>query len=279
MVADLSPDVDEIEAQLFLEAIYLRYGYDLRDYAAASLRRRLTTALSKSRFADLGQLQHAILHDPVLFATVLDDLTVRVSEMFRDPEFFRSFRANVVPLLRTYPLLRIWHVGCATGEEAYSMAILLSEEGLYDRTQIYATDLNSQAILHAKQGFYSAAQLKSFTNNYQQAGGAAALSDYYTAAYDRIAIRDSLRRNILFFQHNVVSDHTFGEMHAVLCRNVLIYFGARLRHEVATKLVTSLCHGGFFCLGSSERVARGEDLDLAEFIAGDRIYRQHARKR
>ncbi len=267
-------EVETIEIRLLLEAIHARYGYDLRDYASTSMRRRVLAALTKSGLGHLGELQHRILGDPEFFADVLEDLGVRVSEMFRDPSFYRTLRARVVPVLRTYPLLRVWHAGCATGEEVYASAILLSEEGLYERTQIYATDLSLQALEQAKQGIYSVEHLRTFTENYEKSGGISSFSNYYTAAYDRIALKESLRRNILFFQHNLVSDHVFGEMQVIFCRNVLIYFGQDLRNRVLDKFAQSLCSGGFLCLGSSERLPRSDTQKaFGEFAAEERIYR------
>jgi chemotaxis protein methyltransferase CheR len=265
-------EVEALEVRLLLEAIHARYGYDLRDYAPTSMARRVRAALAKSRFAHLGELQHRLLHDPALFATVLEDLTVRVSEMFRDPSFYRAFRARVVPLLRTYPQLRIWHSGCATGEEVYTSAILLTEEGLLDRSQIYATDLSPHALEQAKDGVYSAQQLETFTENYQAAGGRSTCASYFTAAYDRVAVRESLRKNVLFFQHNLVSDHVFGEMQVIFCRNVLIYFANGLRERVLAKFAASLCPGGFLCLGSAERLPADRG-PFSEFVAEERIYR------
>jgi chemotaxis protein methyltransferase CheR len=272
----MEPDTDAegIEVRLFLEAIHRRYGYDLRDYSAASIRRRVLAALGKSGLGHLGELQHRALTDPDFFSTLLEDLTVRVTGMFRDPEFYRAFRSRVVPVLRTYPLLRIWHCGCATGEEVYASAIVLTEEGLYDRTQIYATDLSAQALDQAKEGVYRADLIGAFAQNYESSGGTSTFSTYYTQAYDRIAMRESLRRNILFFQHNLVSDHAFGEMQVVFCRNVLIYFGPELKDRVMGKLGESLCPAGFLCLGSGERIlpAAGKGA-WAEFAAHERIYR------
>jgi chemotaxis protein methyltransferase CheR len=274
-------ETEAIEIRLLLEAIRARYGYDLRDYAPASMRRRVLTALARSGLENLGQLQHQILDDPQLFGSVLEDLTVRVSDMFRDPDFYRAFRDEITPVLRTYPRLNIWHSGCATGEEAYSTAILLTEAGLYDRAQIYATDLSPRALEQAKEGVYSAEHLAAYTTNYEKTGGTSRLSSYYTAAYDRIAIREALRRNILFFQHDLVADHVFAEMNVIFCRNVLIYFGQELRQRVLHKFTQSLCPGGFLCLGSSEQLSRsGADTDAQMFVpfgarAKDRIYRRH----
>jgi chemotaxis protein methyltransferase CheR len=265
-------EVEAIEIRLLLEAIHARYGYDLRDYSQASMRRRVLAALARTGLPDLGQLQHRLLDDPVFFTSVLEDLTVRVSEMFRDPSFYKAFRTQVVPILQTYPLLKIWHCGCATGEEVYASAILLGEAGLYDRAQIYATDLSVQALSQAKQGVYAMEQLATFEENYRKGGGTTDFANYHTTGYGGLAMNESLRRNILFFQHNLVSDHVFGEMQVVFCRNVLIYFGKDLRGRVVQKLRQSLVPGGFFCLGSSERLAASEE-GFVEFVGAERIYR------
>jgi chemotaxis protein methyltransferase CheR len=272
----MEPDegVEAIEIRLFLEAVHAKYGYDLRDYAPASMYRRVLAALAKSGLRHLGDLQHRVLCDPEFFGGVLEDLTVRVTAMFRDPEFYRAFRLRVVPILRTYPLLRVWHCGCATGEEVYADAIVLSEEGLLERTQIYATDLNPLAVEQAKQGVYSAEHLDRVAENYAKSGGSSSFSNYYTQAYDRIAMKESLRKQVLFFQHNLVSDHTFGEMQVIFCRNVLIYFGRDLKDRVLQKFAGSLCPGGFLCLGSGERILRArEDHSMVEFASEERIYR------
>jgi chemotaxis protein methyltransferase CheR len=268
-------ELEEIELRLVLEAIHARYGYDLRDYAPTSVRRRLLGALAKSGLGNLGEFQHRLLSDAGFFAQVLEQLTVRVSEIFRDPTFYRTFRTRVVPILRTYPLLNIWHGGCAGGEEVYSNAILLREEGLYERCQLYATDLSSQALAHAREGIYSAEHLDVLVANYDGAGGNAKFANYYTLAYDRIALKESLRQKMLFFQHNLVSDQAFGEMQVIFCRNVLIYFGADLRERVLNKFAQSLCPGGFLCLGSSERLPRTLPITkrFTEFSGSERIYR------
>jgi chemotaxis protein methyltransferase CheR len=267
-------ELEALETRLLLEAVYARYGYDLRGYAQHSMRRRVQAALARSGLAHLGELQHRLLHDASFFAQVIEDLTVRVSDMFRDPTFYRVFRAHVVPVLRTYPLLKIWHAGCATGEEAYATAIMLSEEGLYERSQIYATDLSPQALQHAKQGVYDADRLCTFEGNYVAAGGTSSFARYCTTAYGQLVMAETLRRNILFFQHNLVSDHVFGEMNAIFCRNVFIYFGPELRERVLEKFQQSLCAGGFLCLGSSEHLARtGKHGPFEDFAAAERIYR------
>jgi chemotaxis protein methyltransferase CheR len=266
-------DISAAEVRAFLETLHNRYGYDLRNYAPASMGRRVKRALVRSGMSDLGELQRRIVDDAQLFARILEDLTIRVSEMFRDPGFYAAFRSRVVPVLRTYPSLRIWHSGCAAGEEPYASAIILHEEGLYERTQLYATDLSAQAIEQAKQGIYSVKQLSTFADSYQKSGGKSDFSSYYTAAYDFFAIKEGLRRNILFFQHNLVSDYEFGEMHVIFCRNVLIYFDRELQSRVLAKFAASLCPGGFLCLGSSERLSRADDA-FSEFAPQERIYRR-----
>jgi chemotaxis protein methyltransferase CheR len=271
----MTPEADPegLEIRLLLEAIHARYGFDLREYATSSMRRRVRAALARSGLAHLGELQHLIVNEPSAFPAVLDDLTVRVTEMFRDPSFYRAFRQRVLPILRTYPLLKIWHGGCSSGEEAYASAILLDEAGLYDRSQIYATDLNPGVLEHARQAVYNADRFELFCENYAKCGGGVALPTYVTHAYDQVAMRESLKRNILFFQHDLVTDHVFGEMHVIFCRNVFIYFGHRLRERVLEKFAQSLCPGGFLCLGSAERLPTGSHLPFSEFAREERIYR------
>jgi chemotaxis protein methyltransferase CheR len=262
------------ETQLVLEAIRARYGYDLRGYAPASIHRRIGRALAKSGLPGTVALTERLLDDPEFFAEMLEDLTVRVSEMFRDPPFYRAFRDRVLPLLSRAPRLNLWLAGCASGEEAYSMAILLSEAGLYDRCQIYATDLSARALEQAQQGVYPVSSLRVFADNYRRFGGPADPAAYTTAAYDRIAFRRSLRRNISFFRHDLVGDHLFAEMQVILCRNVLIYFGPDLKQRVIEQLSRSLCPGGFFCLGTSEQLSRAATAHFTPFAAEDRIYRR-----
>jgi len=266
--------VEALETRLFLEAIYERYGYDLRGYVPDSIRRRVGAALLKSGYAHLGELQHHVLRKPALFATVLDQLTVNVSEMFRDPGFYRVFRERVVPILRTYPQLKFWHAGCASGEEVYATAILLMEESLYDRAQIYATDLSVSALDRAREGVYLETQLTGFAENYRASGGSRRFEDYYSKAYGRIAMREGLKKNVVFFQHNLVSDYALGEMQVIFCRNVLFYFGAALRKRVLEMFAGGLCRGGFLCLGASEAPPDAAGVPFAEFASRQRIYRQ-----
>ncbi len=273
----MSSDAEAIEAletRLFLEAICERYGYDLRGYEPDSIRRRVAAAVSRSGYANLAELQHHVLRAPALFATVVDQLTVNVSDMFRDPGFYRTFRERVVPVLRTYPQLKFWHAGCATGEEVYATTILLMEEGLYDRVQIYATDLSLSSLALAREGVYSEAQLTTFAENYRASGGSRCFEDYYSKAYGRIAMREGLKKNVVFFQHNLVSDYALGEMQVIFCRNVLFYFGAPLRKRVLQMFAGGLCRGGFLCLGGSEAPPDSAGVPFVEFVGQKRIYRQ-----
>jgi len=273
-VSDSDESVEAIEVRLLLEAIHARWGYDFRDYAASSMHRRVLAALAASGLPHLGELQHRVLHDRAAFSDLLDRITVRVSEMFRDPAFYRALRDRVVPLLRTYPILRLWNAGCATGQEAYTTAILLIEEGLYERSQIYATDLSQRALEQAKEGVYPASDLPAFRTNHAGSGGTSDLASHVTVAYDHIAMREHVRKNIHFFHHDLVSDHVFGEMHVVFCRNVLIYFGRKLRGRVLEKLAQSLCPGGFLCLGDSERLGDSDvERRFKPFVAERAIYR------
>ena len=267
-------DIEEIEMRLLLEAINARYGYDFREYSAETVRRRVRAALARSGAANLGLLQHRLLTEPDFFASLIDDLTVQVSEMFRDPSFYATFRKVVVPTLRTYPQLKIWHAGCATGEEVYATAILLCEENLYERTQIYATDISGRAVAQAREGIYLTSQAELFSDNYERAGGQKKLTDYYSSAYGRFAIHEALKKNVVFFQHDLVSDYALGEMQVVFCRNVLIYFGEALRSRVLGIFADSLCRGGFLCLAGSERVPPSGATSFGEFAAAERIYRR-----
>ena len=266
--------IEALETRLFLEAIYERYGYDLRGYVPDSIRRRVSAAVLRSGYANVGELQHHVLRDPALFATVIDELTVNVSEMFRDPGFYRAFRERVVPVLRTYPQLKFWHAGCATGEEVYATAILLMEESLYDRAQIYATDLSQSSLARAREGVYLETQLTTFAENYRASGGSRRFDEYYSKAYGRIAMREGLKKNVVFFQHNLVSDYALGEMQVIFCRNVLFYFGAALRKRVLEMFAGGLCHGGFLCLGASESSPGSAGVPFADFVGRQRIYRQ-----
>lgn len=274
----MQPEIDVCDADVrrFLDILNAATGYDLREYNPRSMRRRVLAALARSGLSSLADLERAALADANVLSRVLDDLTVRVTEMFRDPVFYRALRASVVPMLRTYPLLRIWHAGCSTGEEVYSTAILLEEEGLYDRAQIYATDINANAVEHAKQGIYSEDLASAFAENHAAAGGLLATNEYVSTAYSRFAFRERLKKNVLFFQHDLVNDHVFGEMHLVFCRNVLMYFGQGLRRRVLEKIAKGLAPGGFLCLGSAERIPRPDrgGAPFVDFASQVNIYRK-----
>jgi chemotaxis protein methyltransferase CheR len=268
--------IEDLEIRLLLEAIHDQYGYRFQDYAPASMHRRVRAALARSGLSHLGELQHKLLYEPEFFASLLDDLTVRVSDVFRDPPFFQAFRQKVVPLLRTYPLLKIWHAGCASGEEVYATAILLAEERLYDRAQIYATDMSPTALEMAREGIYAEDRCADFERNYREGGGKGTLDDYFSRAYGRMVVREQLRRNIVFFQHDLASDHALGEMHVVFCRNVLIYFGNQLREQAFTTFAGCLARGGFLCLGINESLSPLARDTFSEFAASERIYRRRA---
>ncbi|MDD2732986.1 MAG: protein-glutamate O-methyltransferase CheR [Desulfuromonadaceae bacterium] len=249
----MTPDeIIDVEIKLLLEGVYQVYGFDFREYSEASLRRRLIQWLSISGFGTLSLAQSPLLRDRGLFDTLLRGITVNVSDMFRDPSFFKAIREQVVPHLLTYPFIKIWHAGCSTGEEAYSMAILLHEVGLKGRFRIYATDINEEVIHKAQKGIYPLQEMQRFTRNYQHSGGTGSFSDYYTARYDHAILSPSLQENIVFAAHNLTVDTDFGEMNLILCRNVMIYFKQPLKERVLSLLDTSLMPGGFLCLGTKE---------------------------
>lgn len=269
-------EVERIELRLVLEAIHARYGYDFRQYEQESIGRRLAAAAAKIGARHFGELQHRVLNEPEIFQQVLDVLTVRVTEMFRDPAFYRALRQLVLPALRSYPQLKIWHAGCASGEEVYATTILLTESGLYDRAQIYATDVSHVAVEEARQGIYGAEALTQFADNYRAAGGVADCAAYFAKAYGGIAVRPALKKNVHFFQHDLVSDYSLGEMQLIFCRNVLIYFGQELRPRAFALFADSLRRGGFLCLGASEALPASERPHYQDISGSDRIYRRSA---
>jgi len=267
----------EIERTLLVDAIYLKYHYDFRAYAGASMKRRLTAAMAQFRCATLSQLQDRVLHDPALFPRLLDFLTVQVSEMFRDPAYFLALRESVVPLLRTYPSLKVWVAGCSSGEEAYSLAILLEEEGLLSRTLIYATDINPHALKQAEAGVYDVGRIAAFTENHRRSGARSSLSDHYTAAYGRAAIDKRLKKHIVFSDHSLATDSVFAEVQIVSCRNVLIYFDRALQDRALGLFAESLCRQGFLGIGSKESIrfsAQAGAFD--DLVPRERIYRKRA---
>ena len=265
----------DIELQLLVDAIYLRYHYDFRGYATASLKRRLRTALTRFDCRTLSQLQDKVLHEPTVFPALLDFLTVQVTEMFRDPGYFRSLRQEVLPILRTYPSLKVWVAGCSTGEEAYSLAILLREEALLARTLIYATDINPHALQKAEKGVYDVDRIAGFTENHRRSGARSSLSDYYTAAYGRAVFDKSLKRHIAFSDHSLATDSVFAEVQLVSCRNVLIYFNRELQDRALGLFRDALCRKGFLGLGAKESLNFSAHADaFTAFERGDRIFQK-----
>jgi chemotaxis protein methyltransferase CheR len=251
-------ELENIEMKLLLEAVYDRYGYDFRDYARASVERRARLFNSKIGLKHLSELIPLILRDELLFQQFVKEFSITVTELFRDPTSYKKIKEKVFPVLKTYPFIKIWHAGCATGEEVYSLAILLKEEGLYEKTTIYATDFNDEALETAKNGIYSIENMKQCTANYIAAGGSDVLSGYYFAKHDSVIFDKSLVKNVMFANHNLVADRVFGEMNMIMCRNVLIYFNKELQNKVLNLVCESLVHGGFLCLGNKESLLFSE---------------------
>lgn len=245
-------DVEEIELTLLVEGIESRYGYDFRHYSRPSLHRRVTSVVKAEQLPSISALQERLLRDPGCMARFLNAVSVSTTSMFRDPAYYRAFREKVVPMLRDEPFVRIWVPGCATGEEVYSLAIVLAEEGLHDRSLIYATDMSDEVIANAKQGVFALRQMQGFTRNYQQAGGTASFSDYYSAKYGKAIISKELKEKIVWAVHNLVTDRSFNEFQLVSCRNVLIYFDDTLRGQVLQLIYDSMAPGGYLALGGKE---------------------------
>lgn len=267
--------VVEIELELLVEAVYRRYQYDFRRYSRASLRRRLGQALSHFRCATLSQLQDRVLREPQLLPRLLDYLTVPTTELFRDPAFFLALRRHVVPYLKTYPSVKVWVAGCSTGEEVYSLAILLREEGLLEKAILYATDINPRSLDTAKQGIYSADAARKGSANYHAAGGRGSLSDYYSAAYSAVRLDPALLRNAVFADHSLATDTVFAEVHLVSCRNVLIYFDKELQDRAFGLFRDALVRQGFLGLGSKETVHFSRYRDAFDVVCRDeRIFRR-----
>ena len=263
--------IEPIAIDLLLEAVFRRYGYDFRSYARASIERRTRQFLSRSGYTSVAEMIPQVLYDQEYFWRLARCYSISVTEMFRDPFVYRAIREAVVPVLRTWPHFKIWLAGCATGEEVYSLAIVLKEEGVYDRATLYATDFNDEALERAREGVYATGQVKAASVNYLQAGGKTSLSEYYHARYDAVVMEHSLKERVVFANHNLTGDESFGEMHLVLCRNVLIYFNRDLQDRVLGLLTESLEHGGFLCLGSTE------DLQLTDVADRYGVVDQSAR--
>jgi chemotaxis protein methyltransferase CheR len=269
-------DIERIELRMLLEGIFQRYGYDFRNYAGAHLKRRLAYRLQARGLDNYAQMLHEVLSDESFFQDLLIDLSINVTEMFRDPWVYRKIREIVVPHLKTYPFIRAWHAGCSAGQEVYSMCILLHEEGIgRNKIQIYATDFNEEILSRAKRGIYPVDSVREYTVNYQQAGGEQSFSDYYIADYDHVIVNPPLKERVLFSAHNLATDGVFAEMNIIFCRNVLIYFNKELQNRVINLFFESLCPGGFLCLGSKESLKFTDHADKFEVVAdNERIYKK-----
>lgn len=266
---------ENLEIDLLLEAIYRVSGFDFRKYMRSSIGRRIQNRMRLDKISTITGVLERVLHQPGYIDKLLGDFSINVTEMFRDPSFFYSFRKKVVPLLREYPEIRIWHAGCASGEEAFSMAILMEEEGLDKQTKIYATDMNEVILKRAEEGVFSINRMQTYTKNYLQAGGTRAFSEYYTTDHRHAYLRRSLLKNIVFAQHNLVTDGSFNEFHVIICRNVLIYFTSELQNQVHELFYESLCDKGFLGLGSKESLRSVKRAECYEdFDTLERIYRK-----
>ncbi len=267
--------VEDIEIRLLLEALYHRYHYDFRAYSMSSIKRRLRQAREQLGFATITAMQESILHDADMLPKMLRYLTVQVSEMFRDPTYFRAIREKVVPHLLTYPSLKVWIAGCSTGEELYSFVILFREEGLEDRTIFYATDINPEALAQAEAGIYDLERVRLFTENHRLAGGRSSLSDYYHTAYNRCVLNKSLRRNVVFSDHSLVTDQVFSEMQLVSCRNVMIYFNRDLQDRAIGLFKEALPRNGFLGLGAKETLRFSQHEEgFRDFVREEKIYQR-----
>jgi chemotaxis protein methyltransferase CheR len=270
-------ELEQLEIQLLLEGVYRRYGFDFREYALASLKRRLWRRVYAERLETISELTAKLLHDPTCMERLLLDLSINITAMFRDPSFFATFRQKVVPFLRTYPFTRLWVAGCSTGEEVYSLAILLREAGLYDRTRIYATDINETVLERAREGVFPLEKMQQYTQNYIRAGGERSFSEYYVAAYDGAQFQRSLVENVVWAQHNLAMDRGFNEFNVILCRNVMIYFDKVLQDKVHQLFYESLEIFGVLALGHKESLAFTPLYGHYEELDGpERLYRKVA---
>lgn len=273
-MTDRTTDTD---VRLLLEAIYERFQYDFRGYSSASIKRRLKQAQHTLGCASISELQYRVLNDPTTFPALLQYLTIQVSNLFRDPAYFRVFRERVVPILRTYPSLKLWVAGCSTGEEVYSFAILLREEGLLEKTILYATDINDEALRAAEAGIYPLDRLKAYTANHQATGAPCSLSNYYTAKYGSAVFDRQLRKNVVFSDHSLATDAVFAEVHVISCRNVFIYFERELQDRATALFRDSLVRRGFLGLGTKETLRFSKhEADFTVFANEERWYQRHA---
>ncbi|MFT5018992.1 MAG: chemotaxis protein methyltransferase CheR [Polaribacter sp.] len=267
--------IAKIETRLLLEAIFDVYGYEFKNYASASLNRRIAYRMQQANIETISELIPRMIHDVNFFNSFLKDMSISVTDMFRDPKFFKGMRNQVIPLLKTYPFAKIWHAGCCTGEEVYSLAILLKEEGYYDKARIYATDYNNHSLEVAKKAIYPIENLRKYTTNYNKTGGKNSLSDYYTSSADAVKFVDSLKANVTFANHNLAQDSSFGEINLIVCRNVLMYFNTELQNRVLRLFNDSLVYNGILCLGQKESLLFSDIQDNFELIDTDlKIYRK-----
>lgn len=277
MTPHTSAHIEDIEVRLFLEAIYSRYHYDFRGYSRASLKRRLRVACESMGYPSLSALQGELLHDETIFPQLMGYLTVQVSDMFRDPAYFRGIREQVIPHLKTYPSLKVWVAGCSSGEELYSFAILFREEGLEDKTMFYATDINGTALAKAEAGVYDLDRIALFTKNHRLSGGTGSLSDYYHAAYGAARFDQTLRKRTVFSDHSLASDSVFAELHLVSCRNVLIYFERPLQDRAVGLFKDALVRKGFLGIGARESLRFNAHVKaFGEFLPAERIYQKRS---
>lgn len=273
----MTQTIDDIELRLLLEAIYHTYHYDFRGYAQASIKRRMVKAREDFKCESYSQLQDQILRDSSKFHDLLSYLTVQVTEMFRNPSYYQAIRQDVVPILKTYPSLKVWVAGCSSGEELYSLMILFKEEGLFDKTIFYGTDINTDALKTAEEGIYRADRMPLYTENYKKAGGTGELSDYYTSAYDKAVFDKTLKKQAVFSDHSLVTDNVFAEVQLVSCRNVLIYFNRELQDRAFKLFSDSLQHNGFLGLGAKETIRFSSQAEnFADFNRSERLYQKKA---
>lgn len=266
-------ELEKIEIALLLEGIYRYYGFDFRDYAYSSLKRRIFHRMGIEKINTVSALQERVLRDEQLLGKLLSDFSINVTEMFRDPSFFKFFRTNILPTFKNYPLIRIWHAGCSSGEEVYSMAILLHEAGLYQKAKIYATDMNENILEKAQKGQFPINRMQVYTRNYHHAGGTKEFSEYYTANNNMVTFHPFLKENIVFAHHNLATDHSFNEFHIIVCRNVLIYFNQTLQNRVHKLFYDSLCVNGFLALGNKEVITYTNLWDkYVEVNSSEKIY-------
>jgi chemotaxis protein methyltransferase CheR len=275
---DIAAD-EQLEIELLLEAIHRKYGYDFRQYSQAHTRRRLEHRLHLENMGKFSEMIPRVIYEEEFFTQILLDLSINTTEMFRDPWFYKRIREVVIPHLRTYPFLKIWHAGCSAGQEVYSMRILLEEEGLKGRCQVYATDFNDRILAKAKDGIYPMDLVRVYSSNYLKAGGTGSLSEYYVAEYNNVVMKRFLKEQVLFSSHNLATDGVFGEMHMICCRNVLIYFNRDLQNRVLELFYDSLCPGGFLCLGTKESMKFSSVADNFEVVCGkEKIFRKKRRR-